>query len=66
MRWIYENPEPEQGRRLSKSIFTRPADAASVLEEGRIAALGHAPIKIPAGESITVDFGYVRFPCSER
>ena len=39
-----------------------PGDAASVMEEGRIAALGHAPVKLPKGESITVDFGYVRSP----
>jgi hypothetical protein len=30
------------------------------LEEGRIAALGHASIKVLAGESVTVDFGYAR------
>ena len=29
---------------------------------GRIAVLGHAPIKLPPGESVTVDFGYVRSP----
>ena len=32
------------------------------MEEGRVAALGHAPVKLPKGESITVDFGYVRSP----
>ena len=39
-----------------------PADAASVTEDGRIGALGHSPVKLPPGESITVDFGYVRYP----
>ena len=32
------------------------------MEEGRVDALGHAPVKLPKGESITVDFGYVRYP----
>ncbi len=39
-----------------------PADAASVTEAGRIGALGHRPVKLAPGESITVDFGYVRSP----
>ncbi len=39
-----------------------PGDAAKVLEEVRIAALGNAPVKLVSGESITVDFGYKRFP----
>jgi hypothetical protein len=33
-----------------------------VLEDGRVEALGHAPVKLPPGESITVDFGYIRSP----
>ena len=32
------------------------------MEEGRVAALGYAPVKLPKGESVTVDFGYVRSP----
>ena len=48
------------GRNLEIDLYG-PAKAASVLEKGRIAALGRALIKIPPGESITVDFGYVRF-----
>ncbi len=62
VRWIYDNPEPERGQEIVEINLYGPAEAASVLEEGRIAALGRAPIKIPPGESITVDFGYVRFP----
>ena len=31
-------------------------------EAGRLAALGHAAVKVPVGESITVDFGAVRSP----
>ena len=56
------DPQPERGKEIVEINLYGPADAASVLEEGRIAALGHAPVKLPAGESITVDFGYVRSP----
>ena len=31
-------------------------------EQGRIDALGHAPVRLKPGESITVDFGYERSP----
>ena len=37
-----------------------------MLEAGRIAALGSAPVTLPAGESITADFGYVRSPAGLR
>ena len=62
VRWTCDNPEPERGQEIVEINLYGPADAASVLEEGRIAALGHAPVKLPPGESITVDFGYVRSP----
>jgi F5/8 type C domain len=62
VRWTYENPQPARGQEIVQINLYGPTDAASVREEGRIAALGHAPIKLPAGESITVDFGYVRSP----
>jgi F5/8 type C domain len=62
VRWTSENPEPERTPEIVEINLYSPADAASVLEDGRVAALGHAPIKLPPGESITVDFGYARFP----
>ena len=62
VRWTCDNPEPERGQEIVQINLYGPADAASVLEEGRVAALGHAPVKLRPGESITVDFGYVRFP----
>ncbi len=62
VRWICATPQPEHGWEIVEINLYSPADAASVLEAGRIAALGHAPIKLPAGESITVDFGHVRSP----
>jgi hypothetical protein len=39
-----------------------PGEAASVVEPGRIGALGSAPIILPAGQNITVDFGSMRSP----
>ncbi len=48
--------------RLSRSTFTVPPTPPPCWKPGRIAALGHAPIRLPAGESVTVDFGRVRSP----
>ena len=62
VRWKCDNPEPARTPEIVEINLYGPADAASVVEGGRIAALGHAPVKLPPGESITVDFGYVRFP----
>ncbi|MGJ0452819.1 MAG: discoidin domain-containing protein [Methylocystis sp.] len=60
VRWSCENPERRPGPEIVEINLYGPADAVSTLEEGRIAALGHAPVRLAAGESITVDLGYVR------
>jgi hypothetical protein len=62
VRWTSETPQPERGWEIVEINLYDPADAASVLEPGRIGALGGAPVPVPAGESVTVDLGYVRFP----
>ena len=62
VRWTCDDPQAERGKEIVEINLYGSADAASVLEEGRVAALGHAPVKLPKGESITVDFGYVRYP----
>jgi hypothetical protein len=62
VRWTCDDPQAERGKEIVEVNLYDPADAASVTEEGRVAALGHAPVKLPKGESITVDFGYVRSP----
>ncbi len=62
VRWHCENPQQGRPPEIVEINLYSPADAASAREEGRVAALGHAPIKLCAGESITVDFGYERFP----
>ncbi len=62
VRWTFDNPEPDRGQEIVEVNLYAPADATSVVEAGRVAALGHAPIKLAAGESVTVDFGYTRNP----
>jgi len=62
VRWRCANPEPLRTPEIIELNLYSPANATSVIEEGRIAALGYGPVNLPPGESITVDFGYVRFP----
>src|SRR5271157_834262 len=62
VRFACDDPQPERGFEIVEINLYGPADAASVTEVGRIGALGHSPVKLPPGESITVDFGYVRYP----
>ena len=62
VRWTCDDPQAERGKEIVEINLYGPGDAASVMEEGRVAALGYAPVKLPKGESITVDFGYVRSP----
>lgn len=62
VRWKCENPEPTRTPEIIEINLYGPADAVSVAEEGRIAALGNAPVELPTGESITMDFGYERLP----
>jgi F5/8 type C domain-containing protein len=62
VRWTCDDPQAERGKEIVEINLYGPADAASVIEKGRVAALGFAPVKLPKGESITVDFRYVRSP----
>ena len=62
VRLSAENPERNPGPDIVQINLYAPDDAVRVLEAGRIAALGHGPIRLPVGESITADFGYVRSP----
>ena len=61
VRFACGDARPERGLEIVE-INLYGADAASVTEVGRIGALGHSSVNIPPGESITVDFGYPRFP----
>src|SRR5262249_5066137 len=62
VRLICEPFEREQAIEIVELNLYDSADAAKVLEPGRLDALGHAPVTVQAGESITVDLGYVRAP----
>jgi hypothetical protein len=62
VRWTCDDAKAERGKEIVEINLYGPADAASVIEKGRVAALGYAPVKVPRGDSITVDFGYVRSP----
>ena len=62
VRFVCEDPLPEHGLEIVEVNLYAPADAAAVLEEGRVEALGRGPVRLPAGKSITVDFGYMRSP----
>ena len=62
VRWVFDNPDPERGQEIVEINLYAPTDATSVVEADRVAALGCAPVKLAAGESVTVDFGYMRFP----
>jgi hypothetical protein len=62
VRWISEDSPAERGPEIVEINLYAPEEAASVSEAGRLAALGHAAVQVPAGESITVDFGAVRSP----
>ena len=60
VRWSCENIERRPGPEIVEINIYGPAGAVSTQEEGRVAALGYAPVGLATGESITVDLGYVR------
>ena len=62
LRLTVDRQEFERSLEIVEINLYSPADALSVREAGRLAALGHAPVRLLPGESITVDFGYVRPP----
>ena len=66
VRWRAENPDRNPGPDIVQINLYGPDNAVRVLEPRRIEALGHAPVTLPVGESITADFGYVRSPSGLR
>ncbi|MGD0764199.1 MAG: discoidin domain-containing protein [Roseiarcus sp.] len=62
VRWTSDDSPAERGPEIVEINLYAPGEAASVREAGRLAALGHGVVKVPAGESITVDFGAARSP----
>ncbi|MGB9166572.1 MAG: discoidin domain-containing protein [Rhodomicrobium sp.] len=66
VRLSADNPDRNPGPEVVQINLYGPDGAVSVLEAGRIASLGSAPVRLPVGESITADFGYVRSPSGLR
>lgn len=62
LRWSSADAAGDKGLEIVEFNVYGPEDAMQVHEDGRIAALGHGPVRIPNGESLTVDFGYARSP----
>jgi hypothetical protein len=61
LRWTGVDPAGRAVHIVQINVYG-PEDALQVREPGRIAALGHGPVAMAAGESLTVDFGYTRSP----
>ena len=62
VRWSCDDKDPDTGQEIVEINLYTPTEATSVREAGRVAALGYAPVPLAPGESVTVDFGYMRFP----
>jgi len=62
LRWRHDELEAPRALEIVEINLYAPGDSLSVLETERLPALGGAPVRIPPGDSITVDFGYVRPP----
>ena len=62
LRWSHEGPSDARGLEIVEINLYSPGGLFTVRETPYIAALGHAPARLAAGESITIDFGYTRSP----
>jgi len=62
IRLTDECQEAERTLEIVEINLYGPSGAIRVLEPGRVVVLGQSPIRLLPGESITVDFGYVRPP----
>ena len=62
LRWTAETGDAERALDVIDINVYGAEGAASVLEKEEAGALGHCPVNVPAGGSITVDFRSVRYP----
>ncbi|HTR15221.1 MAG TPA: discoidin domain-containing protein [Roseiarcus sp.] len=62
VRWLCEDTPAGNAPEIVEINLYDFDHAASVREQGRIAALGYAPIKLPTGQSVTVDLRRARSP----
>ena len=62
VRWTWEGPAPPTALEIVEINLYGPEEAARVLESGRTAVLSRGSACVPPGESVTVDFGSIRYP----
>lgn len=62
LRWTCKDQGPEKSYEVVEFNLYDPGKAARILESSAVDALGRGPVVIAAGSSVTVDFGYMRFP----
>lgn len=62
LRWRHEALASPRALEIVEINLYAPEAALSVWEPDRLPALAGSPVRLPPGESITVDFGYVRPP----
>ena len=62
VRLACDDAPNDRGIEIVEINVYAPSEAASVRENGRVAVLGGHPITLPAGDSVTVDLGSMRFP----
>ncbi|ADC62013.1 discoidin domain-containing protein [Allochromatium vinosum] len=62
VRWSTAEPSSPAIEIVQINLYA-PDEAASVLEPGRLTVLGQGgPVRLAPGDSLTVDFGYIRSP----
>ena len=62
IRWTSKDQAPEKDYEVVEFNLYDPAKAARILEADAGGILGRGPVVVTAGDSVTVDFGYMRFP----
>ena len=62
LRWTCKDQVLEKDYEVVEFNLYDPAKATRILEESAGDVLGRGPVTVAAGDSVTVDFGYMRFP----
>ena len=62
LAWTCKDQGPEKSYEVVEFNLYDPGKAARILESSAADALGRGPVVVAAGDSVTVDFGYMRFP----
>ena len=62
VRWTGKDQASKKGTEGVEFNLYDPGKAARVLEGSAVDVLGRGPVVVAAGESVTVDFGSMRFP----